>query len=183
MKELRKKALGLIFAGIFFGSFTISPRATQAQPNPYDSQPNNEIAMKLEGPIDCGSCPEKLGLTDEQMEKLIALDSDYEIKNAQKRAQLVSDIKQMALQMTEPKTDKAAVLALDEKINSLKTELAIARANKMLEGMSILTEKQKELMHHHMLVHMLSHPPMPAMSGKYPHHSEHEYHHQSEGQR
>jgi Spy/CpxP family protein refolding chaperone len=51
-------------------------------------------------------------------------------------------------------------LSLNEKTNSLKSELSTARVHKMLDAMAVMTPKQKEQIHHHMLVHMLSHQPM-----------------------
>ncbi len=105
----------------------------------------------------CEPWPEKLGLTDEQMEQLISLKSEYIIDTAKQKAELRANMKKLALLMTEPKLDKEAIMSLHEKINQLKTGLSDARVKHMLSAMNVMTEKQREEMHHHMLVHSLSH--------------------------
>lgn len=141
--------------------FNISTSASQAQSSPAEI-PEGE--MRVNCPAECEPWPEKLRLTDEQMEKLISLKSAYEIKNAEKRAQLFANMKQMSMLMTDSNLDKNAILALNEKNNSLKAELATARTNRIIEAMSIMTDKQREQIHHNMLVHMLSRHQMGDMN-------------------
>ncbi len=100
---------------------------------------------------------EKLGLSDEQMEKLVSLKSEYEVKTAPQKAELMSEMKKMALLMSASKLDKDAVMALHEKIASTKSALCTDRVNHMLSAMEVMTEKQREEIHHRMLVHMLGH--------------------------
>ena len=169
MKQLKNSALGLIVSTIFIIS---GPIGAKAQGVPLSGDPMSEESVKVDCPTACEPWPEKLGLTDDQMEKLVSLKSDCEIKTAEKKAQLMADIKKMMLLMTEEKTDRDAILALNEKMNSLKAELATARVNKMLDAMAIMTVKQKEQIHHHMLVHMLSHNQTMGM-----HHHSHGHHH------
>ncbi len=171
MNRLNNLALSLIASSIFLIN---NPINASAQASPPSGEPGavNEESVKIDCPMACEPWSEKLGLTDEQMEKLVSLKSDYEIKTAEKKAQLMADTKQMMLLMTASKTDKDAVLTLNEKMNSLKTELATARVNKMLDAMAVMTVKQREEIHHHMLTHMLSHHNMHEM-----HHHIGEHHH------
>jgi len=161
MTKLNGMAVALIASGIFLANYGISPVSCRAQAAPEDPAPANEESFKADCPSECGPWPERLGLSDEQMEKLITLKSDYEIKFAEKKAQLKADMKQMMLLMTADKVDKDAVLSLNEKMNSLKAELSTARINKMLDGMAVMSTKQKEQIHRHLLVHVLSHHSMP----------------------
>lgn len=153
MDRLKNLALGLIISSIILINSSINVKAQSAT----FIGGHEEESVKVDCPMVCEPWPEKLSLTDEQMEKLVSFKSDYEIKSAEKKAQLMADMKQMMLLMTEAKPDKDAILALNEKMNSLKAELATAHINKMFDAMAIMTIKQREQIHHHMLVHMLSH--------------------------
>lgn len=153
MNCLKSWAFNLSTTAACLTIFNISTFACQAQSSPAEAQ---EIEMRTTCSVECEPWPEKLGLTDEQMQKLISLRSDYEIKNAEKRAQLFANMKRMSMLMSDSNVDKSAILALNEKNNSLKAELATARTNRMIEAMSIMTDKQREQIHHNMLVHMLS---------------------------
>jgi len=163
MNWLKSWKLSLISTSTVLLAFNICTNISQAQPAAAEIP--TEVDMKMGCPIECEPWPEKLGLTDEQMEKLITLKSEYEIKNAERKAQLMANMKQMALLMTEDKADKNVILSLNDKNNAIKAELSVARINRMIEAMSIMTPKQKEQIHHNMLVHMLSH-----QTGDFHHH-------------
>jgi Spy/CpxP family protein refolding chaperone len=100
---------------------------------------------------------QKLGLTEDQMTKLVDLKSDYNINTAKQKAEVEADKKKLILLMTEAKIDKQAVTALNDKIVSLKANISDARLNKMLSVMNILTPEQREKVRHHMLVRSLGH--------------------------
>ena len=102
----------------------------------------------------CQPWAEKMGLSDEQMEKLVSLKSEYMVKTAPQKAELMSDMKQMMLLMTAPSLDKQAIMSLHDKMSSIKSDLCTARVNHMISAMEVLTSKQRSDMHHHMLVHM-----------------------------
>ena len=174
MWQLKNISFGLIGSSILLSALAISPIEAKAQASlaPGDAHVVTEEAVKIDCPFACEPWPEKLGLSDEQMEKLITLKSDYEIKTAEKKAQLWADMKQMILLTTTAKTDKDAILALNEKMNALKAELSTSRVNKMLEAMLVMTAKQKEEIHHHVLVHMLNQHPVADK-----HHHSAEHHH------
>jgi Spy/CpxP family protein refolding chaperone len=173
MNRLKTFTFGLLASGTILITFNICVFPSQAQAVPGGSESLPEGEMKITCPIECEPWPEELELTDEQMEKLVDLRLDYEIKIAEKEAQLMSNMKQMALLMTSTKTDKEAIMALNGKTNSLRADLDTARVQKMIAAMDIMTPKQKEQIHHRMLVHMLSHHQMDIMK----HHGAKKYHH------
>jgi len=124
-------------------------------------------------PTERGSWSRQLGLTEKQMEQLVELKSDYTVRTAQQKAELMASKKKMMLLMTEPKVDKEAVRALNERIKSLQSDLSDSRVNNMLNAMEIMTPKQREEIHHHMLVHEVAHHHHQSFGNKYHKDSEH----------
>ena|ERR1700722_5728852 len=120
-----------------------------------------------------GSEHDKLNLNDEQREQLVTLKSAYAVKTAKEKAELQADKKQMMLLMTQPTIDKQAVLSLNDKIKSLKSDLSDARVNHMMNAMNVMTAQQREKVRHHMLAHSISHHRMGH--GKYNHASVHQH--------
>lgn len=118
--------------------------------------PAPECEMKMNCPTECESWPEKLELTDNQMEKIIDIKTNYEIKTAPQKAQLMANMKQMALLMTSEKSNNDQILSINEKINSLRTDLEKARVQKMMDVMDVMTPQQKAKLHHEILIHMLN---------------------------
>jgi hypothetical protein len=97
MHRLKTLTCGFLASTAVFTTFNFCVVKAQAQPAAGSWEGGSEHETKMGCPIECESWPEKLGLTDEQMEKLIDLKSDYEIKTAEKKAQLLANMKQMAL--------------------------------------------------------------------------------------
>ncbi len=164
MKYFNNMLFGLMTAGTVAISFNASALQSYAQSEEAVDSDSAEVLVISELPETTnsehpnhGPWPEKLGLTDEQMEQLVSLKSEYAVDTAKQKAELKAHMEKMMLLMTEPKLDKQAVLSLHEKINQLKTSLSEARVNHMMSAMEVMTPKQKEEMRHHMLVHMLSH--------------------------
>jgi len=165
MKYFNNMLFGLMTAGTVAISFNTSALQSYAQSeesaDPTDSAEMVFISALPETAGAEGTArepwPEKLGLTDEQMEQLISLKSDYMVDTAKQKAELKADMKKMCMLMTAPKLDKDAILSLHEKIDQLKTSLSDAHVKHMLTAMNVMTDKQREEMHHHMLVHSLSH--------------------------
>lgn len=85
----------------------------------------------------------KLRLTDEQRSKLGALRDQYTLDTAGKKAQLEVSFRQMHELLRQPTIDKQAVLNLEAKINSLKTDLSTARINVMLASSDVFTAEQR----------------------------------------
>lgn len=130
-------------------------------------------------PTEHGPWSQRLGLTEKQMEQLVELKSDYGVRTAQQKAELMASRKKMMLLMTEPTIDKEAVRNLNERIKSLQSDLNDSRVNNMLNAMEVMTPKQREEIHHHMLVHEVGfnhHHYHHATGNKYHKGSEHEHH-------
>lgn len=85
----------------------------------------------------------KLRLTDEQRSKLGALRDQYTLDTAGKKAQLEVSFRQMHELLRQPTIDKQAVLNLEAKINSLRTDLSTARVNVMLASSDVFTAEQR----------------------------------------
>ena len=160
MGELKKMFLGA--STIILASFTFSivPALAQAEAETAEGPPEEIVLVTEEGgPSETDCCQpwaEKMGLSDEQMEKLVSLKSEYMVKTAPQKAEFMSDMKQMMLLMTAPSLDKQAIMSLHDKMSSIKSDLCTARVNHMISAMEVLTSKQRSEMHHHMLVHMSS---------------------------
>ena len=99
---------------------------------------------------------EKLGLTDEQIDKLKAIKLEHEKAAIKARAEL--KIKELELrelmQATEP--DELAIKAKVKEIEDLRTRLMMNRINGRLEAQRVLTEKQLK-----QLKELRRHPPKP----------------------
>lgn len=89
-----------------------------------------------------------LALSDDQLEKIAKLRNDLRDSSAGKKAQLQTLHRQLKDALISEKTDKAAVLDINSKMNSLKAELSTARLNARLETLAVLTPEQKAKMRH-----------------------------------
>ena len=161
MNELKKMFLGLTASTVVLTSFAFLPLVARAQAEAPEGPPDEIVLVTEESTppgeeMDCCQpWAEKMGLSDEQMEKLVSLKTEYMTKTAQHKAEVMSDMKQMMLLMTASKLDRQAIMSLHDKIASIKSDLCTARVNHMIDAMEVLTPKQREDMHHHMLVHMV----------------------------
>jgi Spy/CpxP family protein refolding chaperone len=161
MNELKKIFLGLTAVTVVLANFSITALPSRAQAEAVEGPPEEIVLVNEEAPppggeVDCCQpWAEKLGLSDEQMEKLVSLKSEYMVKTAPQKAELRSDMKQMMLLMTASRLDRQAITSLHDKMSDLHADLCKAHMNHMIDAMEVLTPKQREDMHHHMLVHMV----------------------------
>lgn len=93
----------------------------------------------------------KLSLSTEQMEKLRGLRAQFKVDTATKKAELKQLKGQMADLMSKPEIDKKTILAHQDKVNKLSTDLANARLNLKLASSEVLTAEQRQQMHEFML--------------------------------
>ena len=176
MNEIKNMLLSLTASTVVLTSFAMSALPSRAQSEAPDGGPEQSAPMvtdedvvspDMDAPADCCQpWAEKMGLSDEQMEKLVSLKSEYAVKIAPQKAELMSDMKQMMLLMTASSLDKQAILSLHEKMANIKSDLCSARVHHMLSAMDVMTSKQRSEMRHHMLVHMVD-----------PHHMHDMHHH------
>ena len=165
MRELKNVLLGLTASTVVLASFAMSSLPVRAQAEAPEGPPeqsvpvinDEDVSPDMDASSDCCEpWAEKMGLSDEQMEKLITLKSEYAVKTAPQKAEMMSDMKQMMLLMTASSLDKSAIMSLHEKIANIKSDLCTARVNHMLSVAEVMTPKQRADMRHHMLVHMVS---------------------------
>ena len=183
MKNYKNIFLGLVTGGTLVACFSAGAVQSYAQSQDQSADSGETIVIsEIPGtpnwdyPAERGPWPTRLGLSDGQMEQLVSLKSEYSINTAKQKAELQANMKTLILLMTEPKLDKQAVFAMNEKIDQLKTALADARVNQMLAVMNVMTPKQREDIRHHMLVRALSQHH--SMGSKHHKGSEHHEHHE-----
>jgi Spy/CpxP family protein refolding chaperone len=158
--------LGLTASTIVLAGFTFSGLPARAQAEAPEGPPEQSVPVineedvvspDMDSAADCCEpWAEKMGLSDEQMEKLVSLKSEYAEKIAPQKAELMADMKKMMLLMTASSLDKSAVMSLHEKIANIKADMCTARVNHMLSVAEVMTPKQRADIRHHMLVHMVS---------------------------
>jgi Spy/CpxP family protein refolding chaperone len=95
--------------------------------------------------------PLPLSLTDDQLEKIAKLKSDFKDGAGPKVVQIRSLQRQMKDMLTQTNVDKSKVLDVQSKINSLKADLSNARLNMRMDTLAILTPDQKQKLRHNSL--------------------------------
>lgn len=103
--------------------------------------------------VAAGATASPLGLnfTDDQLEKIAKLKDDFRDSAGAKMVELHSLARKQKELLTQEKVDKSQVLDLQNKINSLKTDLANAHLNMKLDTLALLTSEQKAKLHHRSL--------------------------------
>jgi len=99
-----------------------------------------------------GGFGKRLKLSDDQLEKIATLKSNFKTSVAPEFAQLKSLKFQLKDQMMQPTVDKDKVMTLESNINSVRSDLSTKRLTLKLDEMSVLTPEQKQELRHKMLV-------------------------------
>src|SRR5579872_5705556 len=141
MIELKKIFLGLTASTIVLANFSLTTLSARAQSETVEGPPEEIVLVNEEAPppgpggeMDCCQpWAEKLGLSDEQMEKLVSLKSEYMTKTAPQKAELMADMRQMMLLMTASRLDRQAIMSLHDKMSDLKSDLCKSRLNHLLD--------------------------------------------------
>jgi|688.fasta_scaffold1141614_1 Spy/CpxP family protein refolding chaperone len=89
-----------------------------------------------------------LSLSDDQLEKIAKLRNEFSDAAGSKVVQLRSLMRQQKDLMTQEKVDKSQVLDIQNKINSIKTDLSNAKLNMRLDTLALLTPDQKQKIRH-----------------------------------
>lgn len=90
-----------------------------------------------------GGMFEALGITTDQLEKMNTMKLDFEKANAPKKTELMTLSKELRDDMTKPGVSKSELIALQGKINDIKSQLSTNRVGYMADKMAILTDDQK----------------------------------------
>jgi Spy/CpxP family protein refolding chaperone len=161
--KFRKLPLGeVLTAALFFAAPAFAQDAGQPE---YFSQTPDIAESELYvanmppppgGPGSHAGCPlEGLGLSDDQLEKLSSIRSQYEINTAQKKAELHAKSHQMMDLLSQASVDKQKVMSLQGEINAMKSDVSNSRAAMLVDCSAVLTADQKKQLHHMMLMHGL----------------------------
>lgn len=108
-----------------------------------------KTAVKTEGKTCASGCNK---LSDEQLGKLVALKNDFLKKTAPEKVELISLKRELKTDFAKPNTDKAELLSVQDKINSVKSTLADDRLAYRVDAFSVLTPAQQEQIKHKILV-------------------------------
>jgi Spy/CpxP family protein refolding chaperone len=99
-----------------------------------------------------GGFSKKLGLTDAQLVKIVALKDQARVTTAPQKAQLKTLNDQLKDILTSSDSNRQQALDLQGKINDVKDKLASEKLEYRLDFMSVLNPQQKEMLRHRMLV-------------------------------
>jgi len=98
-----------------------------------------------------GSFSRKMGLSDEQLQKIATLKDQERVATASQKAQLKALYDQLKIEITKPELDKQSVFGLQGKINDLRAQLSNEKLEERINFMAVLTPEQKEQLRHRML--------------------------------
>lgn len=107
---------------------------------------------------------EKLGLTDDQVDKLKSIKLEHEKAAIKTEAELKLKRLELTELMQVEEPDESAIKAKVEEIGELKTQLAMNKIEGGLEARKVLTEKQRK-----QLKELREHPPKLPEKIKKPH--------------
>lgn len=90
--------------------------------------------------------------SDEQLEKFSTIKSQYLNETGPARLELKSLKRQQKDLMTKADSDRGQILAMQDKINSLRDKLATSSLKYKLDKFAVLTADQQKLVRHRILV-------------------------------
>jgi Spy/CpxP family protein refolding chaperone len=99
-----------------------------------------------------GQFGKKLGLTDNQLEKIATLKDESRVSLAPEFAQMKELRDQLKIAITKSDVSAQEDMALQGKINSLRDQISNQKLQEKLNFMAILTPEQRETLRHKMLV-------------------------------
>ena len=108
----------------------------------------------------------KFPLSDEQLEKMHSLKSQYSTATSAKKAELINLRSQLRDALSAVTVDKTAALALQGKISAIQSDLAASKVSFMADASSIFTAEQRQEFRRRMLARE-------AMGGFKKHHRGH----------
>lgn len=152
----------IITSMLLIGSLLAIPAS--ASQNKPEQTPDNQVNTRM--PMGSGQpfcawqrggedCFASLGVTDEQLEKLVSLRNQFKDNSFSVKHELSSNIRKLADLLSQPKVDRQEIMTVQDKINSLRTNLSNARLAFLMDASDVLTADQKKLVRHKMLIHQL----------------------------
>jgi Spy/CpxP family protein refolding chaperone len=95
-----------------------------------------------------------LNLTDDQYEKLWAIKRDSAGRSAGKFGEMMAAEMQLHDLMLQPEIDRTKIMALQGRVNAIKTELSNERLENKIAAMNVLTAEQRKDLRRNMLQRM-----------------------------
>lgn len=129
-------AVAISAAGIF-NTVSAADSTTTVDSGAKKGCPSGKCGFKRGGMF------QALGITNDQLEKMNTMKLDFEKANASKKSELMSLHKELRDDMTKPGVSKSELLALQAKINDIRSELSTSRVGYMADKMAVLTDEQK----------------------------------------
>ncbi|HEY9684824.1 MAG TPA: periplasmic heavy metal sensor [Oculatellaceae cyanobacterium] len=94
-----------------------------------------------------------LALSDDQYEKLYSLRNQFLDQVAAKAVELGTLHRKMKDALTSPNLDAKAVADMGARINTLKSDIAAAKLNRLIASAQVLTPEQRKAIHDQMVHH------------------------------
>jgi Spy/CpxP family protein refolding chaperone len=92
-----------------------------------------------------------LKFTDDQLERMHTIRSKFEDSRGARAVEIHKLHRQIFDSLNTSSPDKAAIMALQGKINALEADQANERVQMMMDTHQILTPEQRQVMRHHLL--------------------------------
>lgn len=119
---------------------------------------SNQVAMRSSSCApsdDRKSFFESLSMSDAQLEKMAKLKDQFDLNSASKKAELRSLFRQMGDLMTQPTIDRKQITSLQDRMNSLRTDLSNIRLSYALDRAEVFSADQRKQIRHKMLTHQM----------------------------
>ena len=94
----------------------------------------------------------RISFSDDQLEKFSSIKNQYLAETAPIKTELMSARRQQKDLITKPDSDRSQIIALQDKINGLKSKLSSSSLKYRLDRFAILTPDQQKTIRHKMLV-------------------------------
>ncbi len=161
MKLNKLPVFSIVLATALFGTPALAQQVGQFEQGP--EAVDSELYLAEVPPAVGGEMPggprqslfETLGLTDEQMDKLVELKNQYALNTAGKKVEMKIKFHQMMHLLGDGDIDKGKVMSVQNEISSMQNDLAKTRANFMADSAAVFTPDQRKQMRHMMYEHIL----------------------------
>lgn len=152
MKFSRSILCNVLLAGSLLGIPAMAATGTTCDAS-IASRPST--AVPVQGSKAClkgGARKGFMSFSDDQLEKMASLKTQFLDNTAAKREQLFSLKRELKLDLTKPQVDKQQALQVQAQINSVRDDLSNAKLSYRIDRLSVLTPEQREGMRRRTLV-------------------------------
>lgn len=151
MKFNRQVLCNLVLSSALIGLPALAADPNNADQGQGASPPSGVVS--LSDKKDCKKpCGIKSTLTDDQLEKIAAMKDNFLTKTSAKKAELRTLGRQLRGLLTKKDVNRQEAFALQDKISTLRADLAKEKLAFRLDMMSVLTDEQRDSLRHRMLM-------------------------------